>query len=55
MCYNPEQFEGPFCQYDRTQCQRHGGFLCNGTAARQTYLVESLRVPSWALFYSFII
>ncbi|RVE59233.1 hypothetical protein OJAV_G00186270 [Oryzias javanicus] len=28
-CYNPEQFEGPFCQYDRTQCQRHGGFLCN--------------------------
>ncbi|XP_023804992.1 integrin beta-4 isoform X3 [Oryzias latipes] len=29
MCYNPEQFEGPFCQYDRTQCQRHGGFLCN--------------------------
>uniref|UniRef100_A0A3B3BV19 Integrin beta n=1 Tax=Oryzias melastigma TaxID=30732 RepID=A0A3B3BV19_ORYME len=31
VCYNPEQFEGPFCQYDRTQCQRRGGFLCNGT------------------------
>ncbi|XP_024120232.1 integrin beta-4 isoform X3 [Oryzias melastigma] len=29
VCYNPEQFEGPFCQYDRTQCQRRGGFLCN--------------------------
>lgn len=31
VCYNPEQFEGPYCQYDRTQCQRYGGFLCNGT------------------------
>uniref|UniRef100_A0A3Q3VU73 Integrin beta n=1 Tax=Mola mola TaxID=94237 RepID=A0A3Q3VU73_MOLML len=29
VCYNPEQFEGPYCQYDKTQCQRHGGFLCN--------------------------
>ncbi|XP_075889894.1 integrin beta-4 isoform X1 [Nelusetta ayraudi] len=28
-CYNPEQYEGPYCQYDRTQCQRYGGFLCN--------------------------
>lgn len=31
VCYNPEQFEGPYCQYDKTQCQRFGGFLCNGT------------------------
>lgn len=30
VCYNPEQFEGPYCQYDKTQCPRHGGFLCNG-------------------------
>nr|XP_057918035.1 integrin beta-4 isoform X2 [Doryrhamphus excisus] len=29
VCYNPDQFEGPYCQYDRTQCQRFGGFLCN--------------------------
>ncbi|XP_071397592.1 integrin beta-4 [Centroberyx affinis] len=29
VCYDPEQFEGPYCQYDRTQCQRFGGFLCN--------------------------
>lgn len=31
VCYNPDQFEGPYCQYDKTQCQRFGGFLCNGT------------------------
>lgn len=31
VCYNPEQFEGPYCEYDKTQCQRYGGFLCNGT------------------------
>ncbi|KAI4796048.1 hypothetical protein KUCAC02_029477, partial [Chaenocephalus aceratus] len=29
VCYNPEQFEGPYCQYDKTQCLRHQGFLCN--------------------------
>ncbi|XP_031699889.1 integrin beta-4 isoform X1 [Anarrhichthys ocellatus] len=29
VCNNPDQFEGQFCQYDKTQCQRHGGFLCN--------------------------
>ncbi|KAM8730656.1 integrin beta-4 isoform 1-T2 [Acanthopagrus schlegelii] len=29
VCYNPEQFEGPYCQYDKTQCPRYGGFLCN--------------------------
>ncbi|KAM3591516.1 uncharacterized protein V6R79_003099 [Siganus canaliculatus] len=29
VCYNPEQYEGPHCQYDKTQCQRYGGFLCN--------------------------
>ncbi|XP_019119048.2 integrin beta-4 isoform X2 [Larimichthys crocea] len=28
-CYNPDQFEGQYCQYDKTQCQRFGGFLCN--------------------------
>lgn len=32
VCHNPEQFEGPFCQFDKTQCQRYAGFLCNGTA-----------------------
>lgn len=30
VCYNPNQFEGPFCQFDKSQCQRFGGFLCNG-------------------------
>uniref|UniRef100_A0A3P9BCF5 Integrin beta n=1 Tax=Maylandia zebra TaxID=106582 RepID=A0A3P9BCF5_9CICH len=29
ICYNPNQFEGPYCEYDKTQCQRHAGFLCN--------------------------
>uniref|UniRef100_A0A8C1DW78 Integrin beta n=1 Tax=Cyprinus carpio carpio TaxID=630221 RepID=A0A8C1DW78_CYPCA len=29
VCYNPNQFEGPFCQFDKSQCQRFGGFLCN--------------------------
>ncbi|KAL3046017.1 hypothetical protein OYC64_004096 [Pagothenia borchgrevinki] len=29
VCYNPDQFEGPYCQYDKTQCQRYQGFLCN--------------------------
>ncbi|XP_049916402.1 integrin beta-4 [Epinephelus moara] len=29
VCHNPEQFEGPYCQYDKTQCPRFGGFLCN--------------------------
>ncbi|XP_030610581.1 integrin beta-4 isoform X2 [Archocentrus centrarchus] len=29
ICYNPNQFEGPYCEYDKTQCNRHGGFLCN--------------------------
>ncbi|XP_047465216.1 integrin beta-4 isoform X2 [Mugil cephalus] len=29
VCFNPDQFEGPYCQYDKTQCQRYGGFLCN--------------------------
>ncbi|CAJ1081121.1 integrin beta-4 isoform X1 [Xyrichtys novacula] len=29
VCYNPEQFEGPYCQYDKTKCSRFGGFLCN--------------------------
>uniref|UniRef100_A0A3Q3GEB8 Integrin beta n=1 Tax=Labrus bergylta TaxID=56723 RepID=A0A3Q3GEB8_9LABR len=29
VCYNPKRFEGPYCQYDKTQCQRSGGFLCN--------------------------
>uniref|UniRef100_A0A4W4GFV9 Integrin beta n=1 Tax=Electrophorus electricus TaxID=8005 RepID=A0A4W4GFV9_ELEEL len=31
LCYNPNQYEGPFCQYDKSQCSRYGGFLCNGT------------------------
>uniref|UniRef100_A0A8D3CLT2 Integrin beta n=1 Tax=Scophthalmus maximus TaxID=52904 RepID=A0A8D3CLT2_SCOMX len=29
VCYNPDQFEGPYCQHDKTQCLRYGGFLCN--------------------------
>lgn len=29
VCYNPDQFEGPYCQYSKTQCQRFGGLLCN--------------------------
>uniref|UniRef100_I3KU81 Integrin beta n=1 Tax=Oreochromis niloticus TaxID=8128 RepID=I3KU81_ORENI len=29
MCYNPNHFEGRYCEYDKTQCQRHAGFLCN--------------------------
>uniref|UniRef100_A0A1A8IJD6 Integrin beta n=2 Tax=Nothobranchius kuhntae TaxID=321403 RepID=A0A1A8IJD6_NOTKU len=29
VCYNPDQFEGPYCQFDKNQCQRYGGFLCN--------------------------
>ncbi|KAF3704704.1 Integrin beta-4 Precursor [Channa argus] len=29
VCHNPDQFEGPYCQYDKLQCQRYGGFLCN--------------------------
>uniref|UniRef100_A0A3B4WDA2 Integrin beta n=1 Tax=Seriola lalandi dorsalis TaxID=1841481 RepID=A0A3B4WDA2_SERLL len=31
VCYNPDKYEGPYCQYDKTQCPRNGGFLCNGT------------------------
>ncbi|XP_040923190.1 integrin beta-4 isoform X2 [Toxotes jaculatrix] len=29
VCNNKDQFEGPYCQYDKTKCQRFGGFLCN--------------------------
>ncbi|XP_062855505.1 integrin beta-4 isoform X2 [Trichomycterus rosablanca] len=29
LCYNPHQYEGQYCQYDRSQCLRYGGFLCN--------------------------
>ncbi|KAK3566208.1 hypothetical protein QTP86_029190 [Hemibagrus guttatus] len=29
VCNNPNQYEGQFCQYDRSQCHRSGGFLCN--------------------------
>ncbi|XP_010784796.1 integrin beta-4-like [Notothenia coriiceps] len=29
VCYNPDQFEGPYCQYDKTQCPRYQGFLCS--------------------------
>uniref|UniRef100_A0A3B5QEX9 Integrin beta n=1 Tax=Xiphophorus maculatus TaxID=8083 RepID=A0A3B5QEX9_XIPMA len=34
VCYNPDQYEGPYCQYDKTQCQRVAGILCNGTFYR---------------------
>ncbi|KAM6951482.1 integrin beta-4 [Aplochiton taeniatus] len=29
ICWNPEQYEGPYCQFDKSQCPRSGGFLCN--------------------------
>ncbi|CAL8304419.1 unnamed protein product [Lota lota] len=29
VCYNPEQHDGPYCQFDKGQCPRYGGFLCN--------------------------
>ncbi|XP_034049235.1 integrin beta-4 isoform X3 [Thalassophryne amazonica] len=29
VCSNPERYEGPFCEYDKTQCARHQGFLCS--------------------------
>ncbi|XP_045082644.1 integrin beta-4-like isoform X2 [Coregonus clupeaformis] len=29
VCYNTDQYEGPLCQFDKSQCQRYGGFLCN--------------------------
>ncbi|KAI5619018.1 integrin beta-4 precursor, partial [Silurus asotus] len=29
ICNNPNQYDGQFCQYDRSQCGRSGGFLCN--------------------------
>ncbi|KAJ3607772.1 hypothetical protein NHX12_024823 [Muraenolepis orangiensis] len=29
VCSEPSQFEGPYCQYDKSQCPRYGGFLCN--------------------------
>uniref|UniRef100_A0A8C9SWV3 Integrin beta n=1 Tax=Scleropages formosus TaxID=113540 RepID=A0A8C9SWV3_SCLFO len=29
ICHNPQQYEGPYCQYDKTQCARFSGFLCN--------------------------
>nr|XP_023692636.1 integrin beta-4 isoform X4 [Paramormyrops kingsleyae] len=28
-CHHPHQYEGPYCQFDKSQCQRFGGFLCN--------------------------
>lgn len=42
VCYNPDQFEGPYCQYDKTQCQRYGGFLCNGTTVRHCWICGHL-------------
>ncbi|MEQ2208936.1 hypothetical protein XENOCAPTIV_019953 [Xenoophorus captivus] len=30
VCYNPDQYEGPYCQYDKTHCPRFAGILCNG-------------------------
>ncbi|CAL8282508.1 unnamed protein product [Merluccius merluccius] len=29
VCFNPEQRDGPYCQYDKSQCPRYGGFICN--------------------------
>uniref|UniRef100_A0A8C7R7H8 Integrin beta n=1 Tax=Oncorhynchus mykiss TaxID=8022 RepID=A0A8C7R7H8_ONCMY len=29
VCYNTDQYEGSLCQFDKSQCQRYGGFLCN--------------------------
>lgn len=41
VCHNPEKFEGPYCQYDKTQCQRFGGFLCNGTTVLESVLLTA--------------
>ena len=52
VCYNPEQYEGPYCEFDKTQCQRHGGFLCNGEGLRQgwaTLMMERATIFSHSL------
>lgn len=55
VCYNPDQFEGPYCQYDKTQCQRFGGFLCNGMRFMGAYgynvFLQILWIlKTWALY-----
>ncbi|XP_063075543.1 integrin beta-4 isoform X2 [Engraulis encrasicolus] len=45
VCYNPNQFEGPFCQYDKTQCTRFGGFLCN--ARGNCYMGQCVCDEGW--------
>ncbi|KAI4897175.1 hypothetical protein NFI96_015221 [Prochilodus magdalenae] len=46
ICHNPSQYDGPFCQYDKSQCQRHGGFLCN--ARGSCHMGGCLCDPGWA-------
>ncbi|XP_067100802.1 integrin beta-4 isoform X2 [Osmerus mordax] len=45
ICYNPEQYEGAFCQYDRSQCHRFGGFLCNDRG--KCYMGECACEKGW--------
>uniref|UniRef100_A0A8B9LGC1 Integrin beta n=1 Tax=Astyanax mexicanus TaxID=7994 RepID=A0A8B9LGC1_ASTMX len=40
ICHNPSQYDGPFCQYDKSQCQRYGGFLCNGQCSTHIYTTD---------------
>lgn len=47
VCYNPDQYEGPYCQYDRTQCQRYGGFLCNGTKKLSQLIIFIIPQEVW--------
>ncbi|XP_066499825.1 integrin beta-4 isoform X2 [Hoplias malabaricus] len=35
ICHNPSQYDGSFCQYDKSQCLRSGGFLCNDRGSCQ--------------------
>lgn len=64
VCYNPDQFEGPYCQYDKTQCQRYGGFICNSKTARDcwtgdegcTYVYATITAqhPKWILYFHIV-
>ncbi|KAG1972039.1 integrin beta-4 isoform X1 [Pimephales promelas] len=46
VCYNPNQFEGPFCQFDKSQCQRFGGFLCNERGSCS--MGQCVCTPGWS-------
>ncbi|XP_057212095.1 integrin beta-4 isoform X1 [Triplophysa rosa] len=46
VCYNPNQFEGPFCEFDKSQCPRFGGFLCNDRGSCS--MGKCLCSPGWS-------